>query len=34
LLDSRRRNQLLVVDGDGRLVGALHTHDLMAARVI
>ncbi len=34
LLDSGRKNQLLVVDGDSRLVGALHMHDLMAARVI
>jgi arabinose-5-phosphate isomerase len=34
LLDSGRKNQLLVVDDEGRLVGALHMHDLMAARVI
>lgn len=34
LLDSRRKNQLLVVDAQGRLIGALHTHDLMAAKVI
>jgi len=34
LLDSRRRNQLLVIDGQRRLVGALHMHDLMAAKVI
>ena len=34
LLDSGRKNQLLVVDEQGRLVGALHMHDLMAARVI
>jgi arabinose-5-phosphate isomerase len=34
LLDSGRKNQLLVVDGERRLVGALHMHDLMAARVI
>jgi arabinose-5-phosphate isomerase len=33
LLDRTLRNQLLVVD-DGRLVGALHMHDLMAAKVI
>ncbi|HEU4622881.1 MAG TPA: KpsF/GutQ family sugar-phosphate isomerase [Burkholderiaceae bacterium] len=33
LLDRHRRNQLLVVD-DGQLVGALHVHDLMAAKVI
>jgi arabinose-5-phosphate isomerase len=34
LLDSGRKNQLLVVDAGHRLVGALHMHDLMAARVI
>jgi arabinose-5-phosphate isomerase len=34
LLDSGRKNQLLVVDAEGRLIGALHMHDLMAARVI
>lgn len=34
LLDARRKNQLLVVDDQGRLVGALHMHDLMAAKVI
>jgi arabinose-5-phosphate isomerase len=34
LLDSRRKNQLLVADDAGRLVGALHMHDLMAAKVI
>ncbi len=34
LLDARRKNQLLVVDDDGRLVGALHMHDLMAGKVI
>jgi arabinose-5-phosphate isomerase len=34
LLDSRHRNQLLVVDAERRLVGALHVQDLMAARVI
>jgi len=34
LLDSRRKNQLLVVDARGRLIGALHMHDLMAAKVI
>jgi arabinose-5-phosphate isomerase len=34
LLDSGRKNQLLVVDAERRLVGALHMHDLMAARVI
>jgi arabinose-5-phosphate isomerase len=34
LLDRTRRNQLLVVDAQGRLAGALHMHDLMAAKVI
>lgn len=34
ILDRTRRNQLLVVDREGRLVGALHVHDLMAAKVI
>jgi arabinose-5-phosphate isomerase len=33
LIESTLRNQLLVVD-DGRLVGALHAHDLTAARVL
>jgi len=33
LIESTRRNQLLVVD-NGRLVGALHAHDLTAARVL
>ena len=33
LIESTRRNQLLVVE-DGRLVGALHAHDLTAARVL
>jgi arabinose-5-phosphate isomerase len=33
-LDAGRKNQLLVVDEGGRLAGALHTHDLMAAKVI
>jgi arabinose-5-phosphate isomerase len=33
LIESTRRNQLLVVEG-GRLVGALHAHDLTAARVL
>jgi arabinose-5-phosphate isomerase len=34
LLDARHRNQLLVVDAQRRLVGALHVQDLMAAKVI
>ena len=33
LIESTRRNQLLVVE-DGRLVGAVHAHDLTAARVL
>ncbi|RZT38774.1 KpsF/GutQ family sugar-phosphate isomerase [Cupriavidus agavae] len=34
IMESNRINQLLVVDGDGRLVGALHIHDLTRAKVI
>jgi arabinose-5-phosphate isomerase len=34
LMDERRKNVLLVVDGDGALVGALHMLDLMNAKVI
>ncbi len=34
ILDETLRNQLLVVDEEGRLVGALHMHDLMSAKVI
>ncbi|NYE24367.1 KpsF/GutQ family sugar-phosphate isomerase [Pigmentiphaga litoralis] len=33
-MDENRKNQLLVLDDTGRLVGALHTHDLMAAKVL
>ncbi len=33
LMDEQRKNQILVVDG-GKLVGALHMHDLMKAKVI
>jgi CBS domain-containing protein len=33
-MDERRKNVLLVVDGDGALVGALHMLDLMNAKVI
>jgi arabinose-5-phosphate isomerase len=33
-MDENRKNQLLVLDDDGRLIGALHTHDLMAAKVL
>jgi len=34
LIESTRKNQLLVIDEGGRLVGALHAHDLTAARVL
>jgi len=34
LMDRRRRNQLLVVDAAGRLIGALNNLDLMNAKVI
>jgi arabinose-5-phosphate isomerase len=34
LMDRHKKNQLLVVNADGNLVGALHMHDLMAAKVI
>lgn len=34
ILDRTLRNQLLVVDREGQLIGALHVHDLMAAKVI
>ena len=34
MLDERLINQLLVVDSEGILVGALHIHDLMTAKVI
>jgi arabinose-5-phosphate isomerase len=34
LMEQHRISQLLVVDADGRLVGALNTHDLMQAKVI
>ena len=34
ILDRTLRNQLLVVDRERHLVGALHVHDLMAAKVI
>ncbi len=33
-MDELRLNQVLVVDGEGKLIGALHTHDLMAAKVV
>lgn len=34
IMDSRRLNQMLVVDEHGLLLGALHMHDLLAAKVI
>jgi arabinose-5-phosphate isomerase len=34
IMETNRINQLLVVDSDGRLVGALHIHDLTRAKVI
>lgn len=33
-LDKHQCNQLLVVDRDNRLIGALHMHDLMTAKVL
>lgn len=33
-MDEQRLNQMLVVDADGALLGALHMHDLMAAKVV
>jgi arabinose-5-phosphate isomerase len=34
LMDRTKKNQLIVLDAGGALVGALHMHDLMAAKVI
>ncbi len=34
IMETYRINQLLVADADGRLVGALHIHDLTRAKVI
>jgi arabinose-5-phosphate isomerase len=34
LMEKKRVNQLLVIDKDGKVVGALNTHDLMAAKVL
>jgi arabinose-5-phosphate isomerase len=34
IMEANRVNQLLVVDADDRLVGALHIHDLTRAKVI
>ena len=33
-MDEHRLNQMLVADASGKLIGALHMHDLMAAKVI
>jgi arabinose-5-phosphate isomerase len=33
-MEQHRINQLLVANDDGRLVGALHIHDLTRAKVI
>ncbi|KOF53230.1 MULTISPECIES: KpsF/GutQ family sugar-phosphate isomerase [unclassified Achromobacter] len=33
-MDEQRLNHMLVVDRDGKLLGALHMHDLMAAKVV
>jgi arabinose-5-phosphate isomerase len=34
VMEEHRINQMLVVDEDGKLVGALHIHDLTRAKVI
>jgi len=34
LMETHRINQLLVADDQGKLVGALHIHDLTRAKVI
>ncbi|MGY8527059.1 KpsF/GutQ family sugar-phosphate isomerase [Paracidovorax citrulli] len=34
VMETNRINQLLVIDGESRLVGALHIHDLTRAKVI
>jgi arabinose-5-phosphate isomerase len=34
MMEDRRISQLLVVDGTGRLVGAIHIHDLLTAKVV
>jgi len=33
-MDARRISQILAIDEQGRLIGALHMHDLMAAKVV
>ncbi len=34
IMDSHRLNQMLVSDDQGKLIGAVHMHDLMAAKVV
>ena len=34
IMEKFRINQLLVTDNDGKLIGALHIHDLTEAKVI
>ncbi|EJW99939.1 protein containing Cystathionine beta-synthase, core domain protein [gut metagenome] len=34
MIDENHCNQLLVVDEGNHLIGALHTHDLIAAKVL
>ena len=34
MMETYRINQLLVTDSSGKLVGALHIHDLTRAKVI
>jgi len=34
ILEDKRKTQLLVLDGSGKLVGALHMHDLLRAKVV
>lgn len=34
IMDAQKLNQMLVIDHQGKLVGALHMHDLLAAKVI
>jgi len=34
IMEERRISQLLVTDGDGRLEGALHIHDLLTAKIV
>ena len=34
IMDAHKLNQMLVLDTNGLLLGALHMHDLLAAKVI